>query len=163
MTPFGEENIVIRALASGDCPCLLEMAASTGMFTDAEVAVISGRLSQHFAGSDESIWLVSDDSALNGVAYCVPEPMTNGTWNLLMLFVATGDKGKGVGSMLVKRSEQAVISRSGRLLMVETAGTDDFAQARRFYAKCGFIEVAAVPEFYDTGVDKIILSKRLSI
>jgi ribosomal protein S18 acetylase RimI-like enzyme len=44
---------------------------------------------------------------------------------------------------------------------VETAGTDDYAGARAFYAALGYVAQARLPDFYADGVDKVIYWKRL--
>jgi hypothetical protein len=49
--------------------------------------------------------------------------------------------------------------RGERVLLVETAGTDDFDYVRSFYRQNGYEEDAQIREFY--GVDKIVFRKAL--
>ena len=152
---------MIRFVTSADTEKLLAMVKATNMFEADEINEIGDRLSAFLNGEDNSIWLVCEESGLEGLAYCAPEPMTKGTWNLLMLFVNKSAKGRGHGTDLINAIERQVAVRDGRLLIVETSGIDDYAQAQRFYGKCDFKEVARIPDFYDAGDGKIIFSKHL--
>jgi hypothetical protein len=40
-------------------------------------------------------WLTYDDGKPIAVAYCAPEPMTQGTWNLLLIAVHPDSQSKG--------------------------------------------------------------------
>jgi hypothetical protein len=48
------------------------------------------------------------------------------------------------------------------VLIVETSSQPSFDLTRRFYAGRGYHEVARIPDFWDTGNDKIVCLKRLS-
>jgi len=47
-------------------------------------------------------------------------------------------------------------------LLVETAGTPDYARTRGFYAKCGYEEEARVRDYYAAGVDMVLFRKTLN-
>lgn len=47
------------------------------------------------------------------------------------------------------------------VLLVETAGTDDYKIARSFYESVGFVEEARIRDFYSPGEDKVVYWKRL--
>jgi hypothetical protein len=51
--------------------------------------------------------------------------------------------------------------RGERVLLVETAGTDDFDYVRSFYRQNSYEEEARIREFYTAGVDKIVFRKAL--
>jgi hypothetical protein len=78
------------------------------------------------------LWFTADDGEPVGVAYCAPEAVTDGTWNLLMLWTRPDRSGRGFGSALVGYVEKALIERRARLLIVETSGLPDFETARAF-------------------------------
>ena len=140
---------------------VLELVATSGMFAPGDLAEVKKRLKGYFGNGDESLWIAYEDHGLEGVAYCVPEPMTNGTWNLLMLLVRHDRQGQGHGAAMVDHVEQLLAKAGARVLLVETSGTESFESARRFYAKCGFTTVARIPDFYDAGDDKVIVTKTL--
>ncbi len=63
-----------------------------------------------------------------------PKPMTNGTWNVLMLLVDRDRQRQGHGSALMSYIEQTLRDRGERLLIVETSSLDEFEPARKFYS-----------------------------
>ena len=145
-----------------DIKPILSLAKSLDMFAEDELVEIQARLNSYLESLDGSIWIVIEEDGIEGVGYCAPEVMTNGTWNILMLLVRKDAQWQGHGSALITKMQDAVADRQGRLLIVETSGVDDFEKTRRFYLKCEFLEVARIPDFYDAGNDKIVFSKPLS-
>ncbi|MBL8809035.1 MAG: GNAT family N-acetyltransferase [Planctomycetaceae bacterium] len=113
--------------------------------------------------SAEDVWLVSEkDGQPVGVAYFAPEKMTRGTWNLYFIAVLPGSQKKGVGATMVEHIAGMLSERGERLLLVETAGLDDFDYVRRFYQSHEFVPTAMIPNFYDDGVDKVIFTRSLT-
>lgn len=111
--------------------------------------------------ADGAFWLVHDDGAPTAIAYCAPEPMTSGTWNLLLIAVHPDRHGRGIGAALTRHVEERLTARGARVLLVETSGTDDFARTRGFYRHLGYAEEARIREYYDAGDDKIVFRKTL--
>jgi ribosomal protein S18 acetylase RimI-like enzyme len=68
---------------------------------------------------------------------------------------------QGRGQKLLEHVEQLLIDQGERVLLVETAGTDDFEYVRVFYRRSGFTEEARIQDFYAAGVDKVIYLKFL--
>ena len=105
--------------------------------------------------------LAYDDSRVQGVAYCAPETMTNGTWNLLLIAVHSDQQGLGFGKQLMSFVEDTLKTMGVRVLLVETSGTDDFARTRSFYENIGYTSEARIRDYYDAGDDKIVFRKAL--
>ena len=121
-------------------------------------------LADYFDGdqSRAHFWFADDDGGLVSVAYCAPEVMTDGTWNLLFIAVRPDLQGQGHGAALVRHIEQRLIERGERILLVETSGTTDLERTRAFYRKYGFDEEARIRDYYRAGDDKIIFRKALT-
>ena len=96
-----------------------------------------------------------------GLALCAPEKMTRGTWNLLLIAVKKQDQGTGVGTQLIAHVEHVLKAREARVLLVETSALPEYAKTRAFYPRCGFSEVARIPEYYDLNEDKVVFWKSL--
>lgn len=153
----------------------MAMVESSGQFDADGLAHVRSSLEQHLAGEGDGLWLTaideptltavdepgltSDDGEPVGVAYCAPEPVTSGTWNLLMLWTRADRHGKGFGSGLVRQVENELQRRRARLLIVETSSLEAFAAARAFYAKCGFFHEATIKDFFSDGDDKLVFTK----
>ncbi|MBI5236529.1 MAG: GNAT family N-acetyltransferase [Deltaproteobacteria bacterium] len=89
-----------------------------------------------------------------------PTPLTQGTYDLYWIIVASSARGKGVGGALIGRTEEIVRGRGCRLLVANTSGRDDYRAARAFYAKAGFTEEARIRGFYGQEDDLVVFVKR---
>ena len=141
---------------------ILSIVDGSGQFARDGIAHVRSTLEQHLAGAGDGLWLTADDGEPVGVAYCAPEAVTSGTWNLLMLWTREDRHGKGHGSALVRHVEKELEDRGARLLIVETSGLPAFATARAFYARCGFVHEATVRNFFADGDAKLIFTKPVS-
>lgn len=150
---------MIRLTIPDDTSAVLAIAKTIGFEPD-ELQVLSAMLTDYFSGNGEHFWLTDDEDGPVGVAYCAPERMTNGTWNLLFIAVQPDCQGQGRGTSLLGHVEQRLKEQNARLLLVETLAS--FDRTRAFYGKCGYTEEARIRDFYDTGADKIVYSKLLA-
>lgn len=107
------------------------------------------------------LWLTYDDGTPMAVAYCAPERMTLGTWNLLLIAVHPDTQGKGYGAAIIRYIERTLAANGQRVLLVETSGLPSFEGTRLFYKKLGFDLEAVIREFYQAGEDKIVFRKAL--
>jgi ribosomal protein S18 acetylase RimI-like enzyme len=153
---------LIRSTERTDTKAILEIAQESGQFDAAGLAHVEGVLAEHLSGDGDGFWLTADDGDPVGVAYCAPEPVTEGTWNLLMLWTRADRHGRGHGAALVNQAMRELSARQARLLLVETSGLPAFAPARAFYAKCGFAHEATIKNFFAAGDDKLVFTKSLS-
>ncbi len=149
----------IRPSTLADKDAIFAMLAASGKFDEESLAFVEATFVAHFEEPSEELWFAADDGEPIGVAYCSPEPVTNGTWNLILLWVHPDHHGKGIGTRLVKAVESAIKEQSARLLIVETSSLPSFATARAFYATKGFSHESTIRDFYDTGDDKLTFTK----
>ena len=111
---------------------------------------------------EAGFWLTDDDDGPVGMAYCEPERMTAGTWNLQLIMIQGDHQGQGRGRQLLRAVEQAVTARQGRMLIVETSGLPEFSGPRAFYAQAGYEAEGRIRDFYAAGDDKVIFRKVLT-
>ena len=141
---------------------LLAIIEASGQFDADGLAYVADTLDAHWDNPQQAIWLTAIDTEQPvGVAYCAPEPVTDGTWNLLMLWLQDGFAGQGFGKALVAEIEKELRARSARLLIVETSQLPEFERARKFYQSYGFQLAAEVKDFFAVGDNKLIYSYRL--
>jgi len=112
--------------------------------------------------SQNEFWLTYDDGVPAAVAYCVPEPMTEGTCNLLLIAVHADRQGEGIGTQIMAYVEAKLAAEGVRVLLVETSGTEQFVNTRAFYSHLGYDEEARIREYYDVGDDKVVFRKALT-
>jgi len=149
----------IRSSVSGDLPAFKTIIDAVALFP-------SELLDDMFCCEEteaepSDFWLSYGADTPIALAYCAPEAMTSGTWNLLLIAVHPDHQRKGVGAELMSYIELKLASAGARVLLVETSGTDDFIKTRAFYAGLGYDEEARIREYYDTGDDKIVFRKAL--
>jgi ribosomal protein S18 acetylase RimI-like enzyme len=109
------------------------------------------------------IWLTQEiNQKPIGVAYCAPEKMTEGTYNLYLIAIHKNFQGQGFGSKIMADIENKLKNQGARILIVETSGLPSFELTRKFYDKLGYHREAKIREFYQKGEDKIIFWKKLN-
>lgn len=156
---------MIRPTTPNDTAALIALADATGLFEPNQLEEVGEMLADYFGGSSGSdhFWITDDDEdGPVGVAYCAPEPMTDGTWNLYLIAVRPDRQGQGRGATLLRYVEQTLTARGERVLLVETSGLASFERTRAFYRKCGYDEEARIRDFYRAGDDKIVYRKALA-
>ncbi|WP_162596626.1 GNAT family N-acetyltransferase [Thiofilum flexile] len=140
----------------------MEVARSTGLFDESQMPLLQRMFDQ--ASTDDPsapFWMGSFNEALNGVIYCEPERMTEGTWNLQLIAVHPDLQRHKIGTSLLSEVECVTRAYGGRILLVDTAGIDEFKHVRTFYKKYGFTEEACIRDFYAQDVDKVTFRKAL--
>ena len=155
---------MIRPMTSGDADAVIALVIATGMFPEDEAETLEKMFADYFGGKSEEGYrcVVDEENGLRGVAYCAPEIMTDGTWNLLMLAVRPDCQRQGVGAGLLGFVENTLRVSGQRLLLIETSGTPYFEQAQTFYAKCGYEKESRIRDYYADGDDMITFWKKLS-
>jgi ribosomal protein S18 acetylase RimI-like enzyme len=113
------------------------------------------------SGSGYHILVAEVDSAVAGYVCYGPTPLTEGTWDIYWVAVAQDKQGKGIGSALMKATENEIIRDKGRLCIIETSSTPAYEKTRNFYVNRGYEIICRIPDFYMPGDDKVILQKRL--
>jgi ribosomal protein S18 acetylase RimI-like enzyme len=181
----------IRPTIAADTDALMSILMDSGQFGEEGVAYVRGILEQYLKSNNDvddetttdnddatkmndMIWLTAvednDDDAKEGegdqpvaVAYCAPEAVADGTWNLLMLWTRADRQRRGYGGALDTAVEKELVNRNARLFMVETSSLPAQTAARAFYSstKCSFVHEATIRNYYADGDDKLIYTKPL--
>ncbi|MGL4419528.1 MAG: GNAT family N-acetyltransferase, partial [Gemmataceae bacterium] len=71
-------------------------------------------------------------------------------------------QGQGIGRKLLEFVEEQCRAVQARHLLIETSSTPIYEPTRQFYLKCGYEQVAQIPDFYCDGDDKVIFARRLT-
>ncbi len=152
-------KLTIKPTTNDDIPALQIVLDQTELFPS---EMLPDMLAPALAGETEAFWLTCHlDGTAVGICYTVPEAFAPGTWNMLALAVKPDVQGKGLGTAMVEAAEQQLKAKRQRLLIVDTSGTDAFAQTRRFYTRNGYEEEARIRDFWAEGDDKVIFRKVL--
>lgn len=150
----------IRPIERGDLPDLKNVLTSSELFS---AELLDDMIADFFDNEDSAdIWftVVDEDRAI-AIAYCAPERMTTGTYNLYAIAVHRDHQGKGIGKQMMAYLENLLQQSGHRILLVETSGLADYALTREFYHKCQYTQEATIRDFYAAGEDKIVFWKKL--
>ncbi|MDR2914444.1 MAG: GNAT family N-acetyltransferase [Tannerella sp.] len=108
----------------------------------------------------QDIWLTKEvDGKPIAIAYCAPERMAEGTYNLYLIAIDKSFQGKGYGSDIMIYLEELLQRNKNRMLIVETSGLPEFELTRQFYKKQDYFLAGVIPDFYQQGEDKVIFYK----
>ena len=150
----------IRPTKSQDISALKHVIDETGLFPS---EMLEDMLSGFLSGGHEDIWLSCEDqNEIIGFCYAIPEPLTDGTWNMLAIAVHPGRQAKGAGTKIVVELETRLRAQGRRILIVDTSSKAEFAQTRDFYLKNGYTEEARIRDFWAAGDDKVVFRKSLN-
>ncbi len=148
----------------GDVDQVRRIVASSGFFTEAEVAIamelVDERLEKGLESGYHFLFAEAQDTLL-GYACFGPTPGTQSSWDLYWIAVEGARRDKGFGSAILARAENLMRAAGAGRCYVETSSRTQYAPTRAFYLRHGYAEVADLADFYGPGDGKIILIKRL--
>ena len=153
-------NTKTRQVVKEDIQGLKDIIDSSQLFP---AELLDGMLDNYFNDpATVDMWLTATyESKPIVVAYCAPEKLTEGTYNLYLIAVHKSWQGKGAGSSMMAYIEHMLWERGGRVLIVETSSSPAFELTRKFYTDLGYHQEAVIREFYQQGEDKIVFWKKL--
>lgn len=111
--------------------------------------------------SGELWYTVFQNGRAVGLAYCAPEKLTQGTYNLYAIGVHAELQSKGLGRKLLLHIETELREQGQRVLIVDTSGTEAFRKTRNFYEQLHYVKEAVIRDFWEEGDDKVVYWKKL--
>lgn len=152
-----------ETIRDADPGIIRAIVSATGFFSEAEVTIAAElaleRISHGEASGYDFIFADRGDETIGYTCYGTI-PCTVGSYDLYWIAVKPSEHGRGVGKMLMRRTEERVLEAGGRILFIETSGRELYEPTQRFYEKCGFVLDVRVRDFYAPGDDKLIYAKR---
>ena len=150
----------IRPVIKYDIDGLKQVVDSSELFPS---EYLDEMISEYFENPNtKDFWFTYiDNNRQVAIGYCVPEKLTDGTYNLLAIGVSNDLQRKGIANQMMNYIEQLLKQKDGRLLIVETSSDDAQIGARQFYNKIGYNQAAIIKDFWKDGEDKIVFCKKL--
>ena len=154
-----QKDSCVRSITPDDLPELKTVIDANELFPS---EMLDEMIFDYFNNKNtKDYWFTYDDGKPVAIAYCAPEKMTEGTWNLYLIAVHPDYQGLGYGTSMLKHIEQRLANCGERILLIETSSLESFEPTRKFYRKCGYHQEAKIREFYQAGEDKIVFYKSL--
>ena len=154
----------IRGILSTDKPHIIKIIEETRAFLPGEVRVAGELIDEYFRNPEECgyyFYVAAEADRVAGYICYGPTPLTEGTWDVYWLAVSPLLMKKGVGSTLLKRAEEDIKNRGGRMILIETSSNPNYRAARSFYVTLGYRLVSTIPDFYSPGDNKVTFQKVL--
>jgi GNAT superfamily N-acetyltransferase len=158
------EVAMIRPTEPEDTPGLIELARRTEVFKPLELAALGEVLDDYHAKEREhghrSITYERAGRAI-GFAYYAPASMADRAWYLYWIAVEKAEQAHGIGSALLRATEDDIRRERGRLILIETSSLPHYGPTRQFYGKHGYAQGCVLSDFYADGDDLVVFSKRI--
>jgi ribosomal protein S18 acetylase RimI-like enzyme len=161
-------NRTIRPLAAADRSGVFRILENAGNFTPEEVATALELIDEWLELGEHSGYLTyvleardEDSSAVLGYVCFGPTPLTESTFDLYWIAVDKSKHRGGVGKRLLKFTEEEIVRRGGKMLLIETSSQETYGGTIQFYERTGYDLVGKIPEYYKPGDDKLIFAKQM--
>jgi ribosomal protein S18 acetylase RimI-like enzyme len=160
-------GVRIRQLEPHDRPFIEKTVISTGKFNDVEIATALELVDEALERGEESGYIFAvleyeeKHRVVQGYACYGPVPLTQGAYDLYWIVVDPASQEKGLGRQLLDYVERDVLTRGGRMILIETSSQESYGATIRFYERSGYDLVARIRNFYRIGDDKLIFQKEL--
>jgi ribosomal protein S18 acetylase RimI-like enzyme len=163
--PVPLSGITLRtAVRSRDIGTVRDIVASTGLFRpdemDIAVELVEERLRIGLASGYHFIFAEAGGDVLGYSCYG-PVPLTLHSYDLYWVAVRRELQGRGIGTVLLARSETAIGALGGRKVYIETSSRSKYKGTRRFYEHLGYRSEATLRAYYAPGDHKVIYVKSL--
>jgi ribosomal protein S18 acetylase RimI-like enzyme len=160
--PNGSE---VSATRADEAEQIVRVARGVRVFNEEEIAAVEELIGDYTAHGDASAYRFlsyRQGGCVVGFTCYGPRSLTQGTFDLYWICSASSTQNKGVGSALLRQTEQEIRAKGGRLVIVETSSLPAYEPARRFYESHGYRREAVITDFYAEGDSLVLYSKKVS-
>ena len=164
MTSFASTVALFRPLVDGDRTVVRALVDQEAAGTP-YVPVVDYFLRLAFDGrADESRAIVADRGGeVVGLAVFGEVAGAVGTGRMHFVTVSASARLHAVGLGLCEAAVADMTSRGDRLVVAEVPDDANLTSGRALLARCGFNEVARVPDYYQDGVDLVVLQRTTGV
>ncbi|MBL9003837.1 MAG: GNAT family N-acetyltransferase [Myxococcales bacterium] len=159
---------LIRPAKKADRDALCQLVEAAGVFSAEEIATaqeIIDQALQRPALDNYQIVLAQQvgSDQVAGYACYARTPFTRAASDLYWLATHPQHRRFGIARQLIATMEAALAKEGIEHVRVETSGTGGYSAARSFYDRCGYQNIARIPDFYKPGDDLYTYYKRLHL
>jgi ribosomal protein S18 acetylase RimI-like enzyme len=153
-----------QEIQPSDLGAILNIVQGSGFFSNAEIELAcelaTDRLEHGLQSSYQFLFAENGDRVVGYTCYGLI-PATAGSYDLYWIAVAETMRGRGLGKILLQKTEALIRNTGGRQIYADTSSRSQYLPTQRFYERCGYITEALLKDFYSPGDSKIIYSKVL--
>lgn len=153
-----------QEIQPSDLGAILNIVQGSGFFSAEEVELAcelaADRLEQGRQSSYQFLFAEHEGRVAGYTCYGLI-PATAGSYDLYWIAVSEAMRGRGLGKILLQKTEELILGLDGMRIYAETSSRAQYDPTQRFYERCGYICEALLRDFYAPGDSKIIYSKLL--
>jgi len=153
-----------QEIEPSDLGAILNIVQSSGFFSAAEIELaheLAADRLEHGLQSSYRFLFAEDDRQVVGYTCYGLIPATAGSYDLYWIAVSEAMRGRGLGKILLQKTEEMIRNMGGKQLYAETSSRSQYTLTQRFYENCHYVPEAILMDFYAPGDSKIIYSKVL--
>lgn len=149
---------------TSDVEIVKEIVTTTGFFhpeeIDIAIELVEERLAKGAASGYEFIFLEYEGKTVAYSCYGLI-PLTKSSYDLYWIATHAEYRGKGLGKILLRETENNIINRGGTNIYAETSSRVLYEPTRQFYLHNGYDLKAQFEDYYDEGDDLVYFVKRI--
>jgi len=158
------DSVRIREAQVMDRSSVIDIVKATNFFRPVEVDIaceVFDDAAMNKPGCTYQSYVAEIDGQVVGWICFGATPCTLGTFDVYWIAVDPDRQRHRVGSTLLEFAEVSINTQQGRIIVIETSGSEKYLPTRNFYERNGYTLAAEVKEFYAPGDDKWIFLKKL--
>ena len=159
------DDVCVRKAQVADHPAVIDIVKATNFFRPVEIEIaceVFDEAAMHKPDSNYQSYVAEVAGQVAGWVCFGAAPCTLGTFDVYWIAVDPAQQRHRIGSKLLEFSEAKIRKQKGRMIVIETSGSEKYLPTRNFYERNGYTLAADVKEFYAPGDDKWIFVKKLS-
>ena len=159
------EQVDIRKARVADHPAVIDIVKETNFFRPVEIEIaceVFDDAAMQKPGCTYQSYVAEVDNQIAGWICFGATPCTLGTFDIYWIAVAPPMQRNRIGSKLLGFAESKIREQDGRMIVIETSGSEKYLSTRNFYEHSGYALAASVTGFYAPNDDKWIFVKRLN-
>ena len=158
------EKVNIRKAQVADHPPVIDIVKATDFFRPVEIEIaceVFDEAAMQKPGCTYQSYVAEINGTIAGWICFGATPCTLGTFDIYWIAVDPQHQRNRIGSKLLEFAEWEISRKQGRMIVIETSGSEKYLPSRFFYERNGYTLAAAVADFYAVGDDKWIFTKKL--
>ena len=143
-------DVTIRKAQMADQPAVLHLIKATDFFRPVEIEIaqeVFDEAAMDKPGCTYQSYVAEVGGRVVGWVCFGVTPCTLGTFDVYWIAVDPAMQRHHIGSKLLEFSETSIRRQKGRLIVIETSGSERYLPTRRFYERNGYTLAAEVKEF----------------
>ena len=153
-----------KTVVPSDLMNVANILKSTGFFKPHEIDVAIELLEENLRNGDGGGYRFNFlEIEGKTVGYCCygEIPVTIKNFDLYWMAVENNYRTKGLGRLLMEKTEADIRTLGGRGIYIETSNKEMYQPTMIFYKNCGYAQIALFKDFYDIHDNKVVFYKKL--